>query len=46
MAVTPCPTGEDADAVVIALNFNRVVIEKTIPSYPLTVAGEEEEINP
>jgi hypothetical protein len=36
-----------ADAVVVALIFNRVVMEKMISHCPLTVAGEEEnEINP
>ena len=38
-------TGEDADAVDVALIFNRAVMKKTILSCPLAVA-EEEEINP
>jgi hypothetical protein len=38
-------TGKDADAVVIALIFNRAAMEKTIPPCSLAVAGEEE-INP
>jgi len=36
--------GGDADAVVVALIFNRATMEKTIPPYPIAIAGEE--INP
>ena len=40
-------SGEDAVVVVVALIFNRAVMEKTIPPCPLAVVGEEEqEINP
>jgi hypothetical protein len=44
---TPCRhTGEDADAVVVALISNRAAMEKMIPPCPLAIAGEdEEEIN-
>ena len=39
--------GEVVDAIVVALIFNRAAMEKTNPSCPLAVAGEEEEeINP
>ena len=38
-------TGDDADAVVIALIFNRATMEKTIPPRSLAIAGEEGEIN-
>jgi hypothetical protein len=34
---------EDVNAVVVARIFNRATMEKTIPPYHLTVAGEEEE---
>jgi hypothetical protein len=42
---SPCHhVEEDADAKVVTLIFNRVVMEKTIPPFPFIVAGEEEEI--
>jgi hypothetical protein len=34
---------EDADAKVVTLIFNGAVMEKTIPPFPFTVAGEENE---
>jgi hypothetical protein len=34
---------EDVDAKIVVLIFNGTVMEKTIPLFPFTVAGEEEE---
>jgi hypothetical protein len=34
---------KDVDAKVVTLIFNGAVIEKTIPSFPFTVVGEEKE---
>ena len=44
---SPCRHADEvADAIVVALIFNRLAMEKTVPPYPLAVAGkEEEEIN-
>ena len=36
--------GRDTDTVIVAIIFNRAVMEKTIPPCPLAIAGEE--INP
>jgi len=38
--------GEVVDAIVVALIFNRAAMKKTISLCPLTITGEEEEINP
>ena len=40
---SPCRhVDEDVDAEVVALIFNGAAIEKTIPPFPFTIAGEEE----
>jgi hypothetical protein len=40
---SPCRhVEEDADVEVVALIFNGATMEKTIPPFPFTVAGEEE----
>jgi hypothetical protein len=45
--MSPCRhAGEVADAVVVALIFNIVAMEKTIPPFPSPSAERREQINP
>jgi len=46
-AKSPCRQADEIVDADVALIFNRAAMEKTNPSCPLAVAGEEEEeINP
>jgi hypothetical protein len=43
---SPCHQIGEADTIVVVRIFNKATMKKTIPPYHLTVAGEEEKINP